>query len=268
MQVRGNFTTKYKPSYKTIFSVKSLQMLRKIKLNIHKLKNKVARTRFVQIISSWTRKRKIGVIVLILWLAIFLLVSYLPESFFLGAPSIHYYSDELGNTWQAPGCPGITYSQALSFSAIGSFSVNNPIDVTVHIFGVNMSASDFLSNYPTVIKPNSNLVLPLALEMNLTVDKAHSGWFVGKGTVVFSTEGTTWLIPLAKNQPIPTLNMSNFVGFPSAITITGVSDTLATHFDEATAKIAWQIGTFSIILLEPVLESILLKEKKPKEEPQ
>ena len=49
----------------------------------------------------------------------------------------------------------------------------------------------------------------------------------------------------------------------SVLTISSAADTLTTHFSQSTAKLAWQIGSFSIIVLEPAFEAILLKEERP-----
>jgi len=67
--------------------------------------------------------------------------------------------------------------------------------------------------------------------------------------------------------PIPIPKMDFFVipkqiedKMPDILTITGVSDTLATIYTQSNLRMAWLLGSFSIIALEHALEKILLED--------
>ncbi len=87
--------------------------------------------------------------------------------------------------------------------------------------------------------------------------------YTGHGKAVWLVEGPSAPILIPKRTLFSgTLSGTRRQYDPSgiAIDISGVSDTLATLYTENTAKLSWQLGSFSIIVLVPVFEAILLKE--------
>ncbi|MBN1245231.1 hypothetical protein JXA31_06525 [Candidatus Bathyarchaeota archaeon] len=219
---------------------------------------------------EWTR-RKIGLIVLVAFLIVFLLISAFPESHFVGAPPIQYFAvGTVEVNYHLSGYPSVHFDQDIIFSAIGSFSVNNPVHVKILISNVNVT--DFLSyydsvtftnGYPNPIEWDSQYVTPFPMKIKLEKDTTNTAYFIGEGDLVWLTEGPTYCLLYPNTDQYFNIPYTNITESKSVITITGVSDTLSTHFSEATAKIAWQIGSFSIIILQPVFEAILLKEPKP-----
>ena len=219
---------------------------------------------------EWTR-RKIGLIVLVVFLIVFLVISVTPESFFVGAPPIEFFAvGTVEVNYDLEGYPSVRFDQDIIFSAIGSFSVNNPIYVKIFISNVNIT--DFLSyydsvtftnGYPIHIEFDPRYVTPFPMKIKLEQDSTNTAYFIGEGDVVWLIEGPTISLLYPKTDQYFNIPYHNLNESQSVITITGVTDTLATHFSQATAKIAWQISSFSIIILQPVFEAILLKKTKP-----
>lgn len=56
--------------------------------------------------------------------------------------------------------------------------------------------------------------------------------------------------------------------FPAVLSISSVSDTLTQTYTENTNKLALALGTFSIILIIPILETIFVKEDEVKQQSQ
>ncbi|MBE3116921.1 hypothetical protein IMZ68_06920 [Candidatus Bathyarchaeota archaeon] len=88
------------------------------------------------------------------------------------------------------------------------------------------------------------------------------GTYSGEGDIVWLVEGPTYMGEVINNPVGHNLNLDTSQA-NSVLTISSAADTLTTHFSQSTAKLAWQIGSFSIIVLEPAFEAILLKEERP-----
>jgi len=223
---------------------------------------------------KWT-KRKVGFITLTAFLIVFLTISVLPESYFLGAPPIQYFSEYTNVETQIAPLPSFTFDQHVILTAIGSFSVNNPIHVKIIINNVNVTnllayydAVILYDGYPLTYKLNSTQITPDQEQIKLAPYPNNPNVYIAEGDVRFLTAGTTYLLFVP--NPAQNIHWTGVVIYstmeknaPPVITITGVSDTLSTHFSESTAKIAWEVGAFGIIILQPVLEAILVREEKP-----
>lgn len=88
------------------------------------------------------------------------------------------------------------------------------------------------------------------------------GTYVGESEVVWLVEGATYMAEVINNPIGSHFTLDTFMGADSALIISSVSDTLAIQSTQSTARLSWQIGSFSIIVLQPILEAIILKEKK------
>lgn len=206
---------------------------------------------------EWTR-RKIGIIVLISFLAVFITISFIPESWFIGAPSITYVASFTTDDKMYADFPAVHFESTTTFTAIGSFSVNNPIHVKVVLKNVNLTnflsyynVISFLKGYSVSITFNPDGTILNAI---ITLRDAGNGTYVGEGDVIWLVEGPTYMIEIPNSPLTFQFYVPRAMNENPIITISGVSDTVSTHFSEATAKLAWQVGSFSIIVLEPVFE--------------
>jgi len=190
----------------------------------------------------------------------------MPENWFVGAPTITYVATFTTDDKMYADFPAVHFESTTTFTAIGSFSVNNPIHVKVVITNVNLT--NFLANYNVVsflkgysypIKFNPDGTILNAI---ITLRDVGNGTFLGENDVVWLVEGPTYMIEIPNSPETFTFYVPTSMNENPIITISGVSDTLSTHFSQATAKIAWQIGSFSIVILEPIFEAILLKDDK------
>lgn len=216
---------------------------------------------------EWTR-RKIGMIVLVSFVIAFLTISLLPVSFFIEIPQLR--TTQAGTVYSHlfPEAPPVSYRFEAVFTATGIFSVNNPVHVKVTVKQVNVT--NFLEywcgvtlthayQYPTVYHegfPMNSVII--------NVRDNGDGTYSGEKEIVWLEEGPTYLTEVINNpigRYIPETMTENST---SVLTISSAADTLTLHFTQNTARLTWQIGSFSIIVLQPVFEAILLK-KKPKE---
>lgn len=215
---------------------------------------------------KWT-KRKIGTIVLIAFVTVFLIISLLPESLFVNVPQLRL--TRAGKVYSShiyPNTPPISYRFELTFTATGTFSVNNPVHVKVIL--KNMNISNFLDYFCGVTFTNA-YTYPIEYHEDFPMNSViiylknnGDGTYSGQGDVVWLVEGSTYISEVINNPLGHTVPISMYENASSVLTISSVSDTLTLHFTASTARLAWQIGSFSIIVLQPVFEAILLKDKK------
>jgi hypothetical protein len=219
---------------------------------------------------EWTQRRILGLSVVIAFLAVFLIISAIPEDYFLVVPTITVSrSGEYNGGYPQVGYPSVSYSEQFIFSTTGSFSVNNPVTVKVNITNVNIT--DFLTFYRGIAFPDAYPSSNINFSLNGVPDNAiialkddGNGTYTGENTIVWLFEGPTYPILVPTNI---TASFSQETPPPSGtiLTIASISDTLSIKFNESTSKLAWQLGSFGIVALEPAFEAIFLKEEKPRQ---
>lgn len=214
---------------------------------------------------KWT-KRKIGLIVLFSFLLTFTLFSVLPDSWFADIPRLTktqrgtYRSNLYPNK-----APAVEFECESTFTAVGAFSVNNPINVKLTL--KNLNITDFLDYYCGVSFTNA-YAHPLneAVMSTLIVylEDNGDGTYSGESDAVWLVEGHTYLATTIINPEGTHFTNDVFENADSPLSISGVSDTLSIKFTQSTSKLEYQIWSVSILVLQPILEAILLKEKKKK----
>lgn len=227
---------------------------------------------------EWTRKRKINAVMFAVFIITFLVIIFAPLSWFLwGTTKIQYtdqgtissaaFVDTSGNLV----APSVGYEYIATFTAIGSFSVNNPI--TVNIIIRNVSLPNFL-NYYSKASFEYALNYPNTLNSDGTINSAaiplkdagkdpylDSEKYTGTGVIIWMRSGDMHGTIVFPNTDI-LLSTDALAHYPIAITITGVSDTLTQTYTENTNKMTLSIGSFSILFLISVVEAIFLKEER------
>jgi len=211
-------------------------------------------------------RKKLNLVILLIfgiWLAVASLIpaqDYLPIPTLTASQSGTFYVGIISSR----GNFTISYQCNMTFTATGSFSVNNPVTVVLSVGNANVSN---LLGYGGGIMFLHSVNYPLESSNNqyigvIVLHTVGNGVYQGKGQLVWQQEGQTWglLAPYGNIYSIPESAFLNS-GQP-ILTISGVSDTLSMIFSESTTKVAWQIGSFSIVFLQPVFEAIFLKEEK------
>ena len=216
-----------------------------------------------------SRKKTLNLVIIAVFFAWFITVSFMPLEWFIQVPKLRFTQTQNRSIPISTSQTSfvISYETIVTFSAIGSFSVNNPVTVDITIKNANVS--NFLAFFQGYIFSYA-YSYPLEYEKygnmksgEISLSNSGNGEYRGTGQLIWLQEGSTWLLPLPYNPPVYSLAQFQQSGDP-VVYISGVSDTLATTFSESTAKLAWQLSAFSVIVLQPVLEAILLKEPKPK----
>jgi hypothetical protein len=174
----------------------------------------------------------------------------------------------IANNHLYPDAPPISYSYELTFTASGAFSVNNPVNVKVVFKNVNIT--NFLDSYCGVsfsYAYNSPIQFSEQHPANSAIiylNKTAEGTYSGEDDVVWLAEGPTIMVEVVKNPANRAFTASILNSESSVLTISSVSDTLAMSLSQSSAKLAWLIGSFSIIVLEPAFDAIWVKDEKPK----
>jgi len=211
-------------------------------------------------------KRRISLILLSLFIFFFTLFTVLPESFFVNTPELiaTQAGTSYSHIWE--NAPAISFRYEVTFKASGSVSVNNPVHVTVRLKQMNIS--NFLEFYSGVTFSHA-YPYPLEYEekhiMNSVIvelNKEADGTYFGEKEVVWVFEGASYITEVIKNPAGQHIPVTAYENSTPIITVSGVSDTLTLHFTASANRLTWQIGSFSIIVLQPIMEAIFLKEKK------
>ncbi|MGD0405073.1 MAG: hypothetical protein ABSB10_00265 [Candidatus Bathyarchaeia archaeon] len=211
-------------------------------------------------------KKKLNLAILIFFLAWFITASSIPKEDYLSVPSLSITQHEDASVSLTNNAI-LSYHMDVTFSAIGSFSVNNPITVTVNITNVNVTNV----NSPNLLAYGVGIVFLNAVSYPVDgsnneysgvvfLNDVGNGEYQGTNQLVWLQDGQTWAV-LTTGKPLVQIPYSYFTSSQPILTISGVSDTLSIIFSQNTAKIAWQLSAFSVIILQPVLEALFLKKQ-------
>jgi hypothetical protein len=228
----------------------------------------------------FTGKQIISIIVILMFTVVLTLAVFLPDEYLVGTQKMGYIITRSGTTQSHiyPETPPISYRYEVTFKTTGAISVNNPVHVTV--FLKEMNISNFLDYFGGVTFVNA-YSYPIDYHENQTmnsliinVTEEADGTYYGEADVVWLIEGPTYLSETLKNpagQHVP-IDLYDNSSVKPVITVSSVSDTLTTQFTATTNRLALIVGSFGVIVMQPILEAIFLKEKPipnkpPKEEP-
>ena len=109
-------------------------------------------------------------------------------------------------------------------------------------------------------------------ELNLSLVPGSTGLYAGglgayqaSGTIIFQQEGDSWFIPFSSafNPEFDLTNSTQTDQGAPAIYISGIADTNSLITAQQALRLTLVVSTFSVILLQPVLEAILLKDRRP-----
>ncbi|MGH2639046.1 MAG: hypothetical protein ACRDF4_07180 [Rhabdochlamydiaceae bacterium] len=178
------------------------------------------------------------------------------------APEITYGFSELDvfNYIQ----PHVYVFAFFNFTASGSFSINNPINVTMILRYVN--DSHFLSDYQCVSFTNGFSNPPKynpsngAMEVKcFQLHEINSSTYTANGQVKFLQEGNVWYYIAPSGAGVPS---NAFDSNAPVLYISGVSDTLSTMYNNTVEKLTWVIIAFSAVVFQPILSDIIVGDDK------
>lgn len=225
----------------------------------------------------WTRKRKINyalLVAFIVWLAI---STSIPLTVYGSAFFQVVFNTANANipyTYQLPGEQKITYDANWILLTPGFPSVDNPIQFTLLITNVSVNETYFMANYGCLnflngTTPGNLGNNPYCLQP-INIDGAPVLYKITLGSVGFTQPGPTWFFlypeppksnPQAKFQEDVSV-FKQFDGQTPFVTVGPQSDTLSLELNEFAAKLAVTLGSFSILLLQPLIEGLLLRNKE------
>jgi hypothetical protein len=211
-------------------------------------------------VSKEKNSKKISLTFLIIFVIISAIVFAIPSESYASLMSIPQISiTQTGNTlggYPDLPIPNFSFSFTATFSALGSVSVDNSIDVTVAINYVNITDEFFKNyrgigfehayNYPIAKGSEGIAVLPF-------VDN-HNGTFTAHGRISWTVEGATYLIVIPRNYDLSVSNEQIERGTP-ILYVSGISDTLSITTAESAAKVTLLVATIGILTLEPIAQS-------------
>lgn len=163
----------------------------------------------------------------------------------------------------------IFFNAAITFTASGSLSVNNPITVHALFFSINDTTFSqdyvgvgFSGCYPLKDSFGSNGVLDSCV---LPLVKSSNGQFTADGTENWLQSGPSYLYLIPGTQGFVLNNEDKLGQYEQiAITVNPVADTLSTSFNLNTLRLTYILVGFSVLMLQPVLEVILTSPEKPR----
>jgi hypothetical protein len=157
-------------------------------------------------------------------------------------------------------------------TASGALSVGNSVTVHAIVYDVvsNVTISDLTQYYNGIAfsdayetTGNQNAKIPLI------ANSTNNGEYDADGTIVWLVEGPTWVYFLPNTSKNIVVNRADVTKGDFVVQITPVSDTLSIRNSVIEQRLTWILIGFSVLMLQPIFEALLLKEKKetvPKEE--
>jgi hypothetical protein len=222
-------------------------------------------------------KSRIGKAVIVSFLVVMLIAFFLPGKFIYTPPELEIPVSVYGGTVIGT-LPNVTYYMNVLLTTNGAFSVGNPVHVKVTL--TQPSDPNFLNYYPCATITNAVNIPPIhgigshsatIFDDRINLTDYHNGSYIGSADIRFVQPGNqniSLTIPANRTNPANILIVPpapvHIPGYPKALaseTVVKISDASATLGIDSTryiARITIIIGAFSVILLQPVLEAILL----------
>ena len=234
---------------------------------------------------DWTRKR-IGKVVFVAFVAALLIALFIPGGYIYTPPELQTPVRVYGGT-SIQTFPNVTYYMNVYLMAYGAFSVGNPVYVKVIL--TQPSDPNFLNYYCCATITNAVNIPPIhgigkysqfIFDDRIPLTNYHNGSYIGSAEIRFVQPGNqniSLTIPANLTNPeyiftippapvhIPGTNLTS----PSqtVVVISDASSTLGIDSTQFVGRITIIVGAFSIILLQPVLEAILVPERSKSSPP-
>lgn len=214
----------------------------------------------------WTAKRAINMFLLVLWFIWLVTTGFAPTMnyghfvFNNATPVTREYSEHL------EGYSAVSYRIDITIVTDGVPSAYNPI----HVYAIlsNFNVSDPM-NVCCLSLMLTGASYPLGPYMLLKPESG--GVYSTEGYVTFFNQTETWpaLIPPQPTEgglydPRTVLSpneLNQIKSQPALFSVGPQSDTLTLQFNAFAVKLAVVLGSFSILLLQPLVEGIFLREK-------
>lgn len=214
-----------------------------------------------------TGRRVIALVLFALFVSSIITVSkILPDSFFIEIPQLIATQAGTSDSHIWIDAPAIHFRYEVTFIADGSISVNNPVHVKVKLKELNRT--DFLEHYSGVTFSHA-YKSPIEYKENRIINSViiylndmGDGTYFGEEMVVWGFEGPSYMTEVIKDPTGRHIPSTVYENSTAVVNVSGVADTLALKLTATTNRLAWQIGSFGILVLQPILEAIFLKEKK------
>ena len=173
------------------------------------------------------------------------------------------YQQPMVNLWNNTANPIPAYSAhfTFTFSAVGSVSLNNPVNVTVTVSSVllNHTGVKQFSQYyygvglteafnPTTVRSSKPVLASIPLR-----DEGNGTWY-GKGQVVWLQDGPT--VPFLTPNGNWYVTYSDLQSFGSVLNIAPNSDTLSIQTSLNNQRLTFILIGFSVLMLQPVFEAV------------
>jgi len=221
-------------------------------------------------------------VVLILFILTLGIAAFLPVNLIYIPPMVEYSASFFGGTSLQTHL-SVTYTMHVLFTADGGFSVGNPVWVKVVMTGVNNS--NFLTSYCCATVSNAVNIPPTKgsgvngsntiFDSRIYLTDEKNGSYIGSDWIRFTQPGgqnvTLATTPNLANpvRVINTITPLKNIPYPynvsrpqSVIAVTDATGTNSIDSARFAARITLLLGAFSVVLLQPVLEAILLPEPR------
>jgi len=168
----------------------------------------------------------------------------------------------------------VLFSMYFNFSAVGSFSAENPVHV--HVFINNVNISDLTTHLGAISFTNaynlqeSHVVGATPAYGYVALYPSENGTYVADGNLIWHQSETCYVIPLPKFTGIitlPNLAKQNLSGNP-VLYITPVADTLSFRSNHTMEQLTYAIVGFSVLMLQPILSALFPDKPAKQQNPQ
>jgi hypothetical protein len=222
-------------------------------------------------------KRRIATLVFVVFLAVLIIAWFLPIHYIYSPPQSQLPVTLYGGT-RIGSNPFVTYEMNVLFTTSGGFSVGNPVTVWVDLTYPN--DTNFLASYCCASVSNAVNIPEIKVEGNasaivfadrIPLTAYPNGSYIGTAPIRFTEPGNQSialaLTPNLTNPQLIVQGPTNIKGLPypyneseegSVIDVSDSSGTLGIASTQFIARITLLIGAFSVVLLQPVLEALIL----------
>jgi hypothetical protein len=191
----------------------------------------------------------------------------------LKIPSTYWYQSMNVEMICQDGTP-VLFSMYFNFSAVGSFSAENPVHVNVFINNVNIS--DLTTHLGAISLTNaynlqeSHIVGATPAYGYVTLYPSENGTYVANGNLIWHQSETCYVIPLPPfTGTIISLNLAKLqLGGNPVLYVSPVSDTLSFRSNYTLEQLTYAAVGFSVIMLQPILSALIPEEPVKQQNPQ
>ena len=147
-----------------------------------------------------------------------------------------------------------------SFTAKGVFSAENPI--RIHCL-LDANRSDFLHYYRGISFLGATFTNGTSQGVFLSLTQAGNGEYQANGTLQWATETDVYWFLVPQPNYFTTFLLGPHSNTTSVILyVSPVQDTLTMKFNDITERLTYVVIAFSVIVLQPILEALLVDDRK------